>query len=104
MQITPSSSQAYSATAIQNAIIAGTTYTPDLVCTDGALSSVQFYLNAQGPLQNGVFVQGVCVLSFCLFRGSGPKSERRPTRTSSCPAQVTWPPKTVGAGAQRDEL
>jgi hypothetical protein len=84
MQITPSSSQTYSATAIQNAIIAGTTYTADLVCTDGALSSVQFYLNAQGPLQDGVFVQGACVLSFCLFAEAGLKTNvGRPVRQAA---------------------
>ncbi|EIM82063.1 ribonuclease T2 [Stereum hirsutum FP-91666 SS1] len=77
--ITPSSSKKYSASAMQDAIQSGTSYTPDLVCTNGALTSVQFYLNALGPLQDGKFEQGEA------------------TRTSSCPSQISWKPKTVSS-------
>ncbi|KII90110.1 hypothetical protein PLICRDRAFT_686035 [Plicaturopsis crispa FD-325 SS-3] len=75
--ITPSSSKSYAASAMQSAISSGTGYTPDLVCSNGALTSIQFYLNARGPLQDGDFEQSA------------------PTRTSTCPSEIKWKPKTV---------
>lgn len=80
--ITPSYETTYYASDMQNAIIQGTGYTPDLVCSrSGELTSVQYYLLARGPLQNGQFEQGSSM------------------RSSNCPEQITWPPKTVSNDA-----
>ncbi|KAF8511730.1 ribonuclease T2 [Hysterangium stoloniferum] len=77
--ITPSDDQTYNLVDIQNAVLQATGYTPDFVCQHGALSSVQYYLRAQGPVQDGNLVQS------------------NPSRKSNCPhSGIRYPLKTVG--------
>ncbi|KAI5121943.1 hypothetical protein M0805_002015 [Coniferiporia weirii] len=77
--ITPSSSNTYTLAELQSAVSTSLGYSPDFTCESGELSTVQYYLNAQGPLQDGVFVPS------------------RPSRKSDCPTTgIKWLPKTVG--------
>ncbi|KAF8578894.1 ribonuclease T2 [Ramaria rubella] len=79
--IIPSDSETYTLSSLQSAVLQSTGYIPDFVCSGSMLSSVQFYLRAQGPLQDGVFVQS------------------NPSRRSSCPASgIEYPVKTVTQG------
>ncbi|KAH8104414.1 ribonuclease T2 [Phellopilus nigrolimitatus] len=76
--ITPSSSATYNLADLQDAVSKSLGYVPDFVCSRGKLSSVQYYLNAQGPLQDGNFVAS------------------HASRKSDCPKTgIQWPPKTV---------
>jgi len=65
--ITPSDETTYTLDAMQSAIEQGSGYVPDFVCKGSKLNSVEYYLRAQGPVQDGNFVQS------------------HPTRNSNCP-------------------
>ncbi|EJC98332.1 ribonuclease T2 [Fomitiporia mediterranea MF3/22] len=76
--ITPSSENTYTLTELQDAVTSSLGYVPDFTCSKGSLSSVQYYLNAQGPLQDGHFVAS------------------HATRRSDCPKSgIKWLLKTV---------
>ncbi|TFK46772.1 ribonuclease T2 [Heliocybe sulcata] len=77
--ITPSSDETYSLDDMQNAVEKATGMVPDFTCSDGTVTTVMYYLNAEGPLQDGQFVQS------------------HASRSSSCPSDgITYPVKTVG--------
>ncbi|KZT19937.1 ribonuclease T2, partial [Neolentinus lepideus HHB14362 ss-1] len=79
--ITPSEDQTYALEDMQSAVEKATGFVPDFTCRDGALTTVMYYLNAQGPLQEGQFVQS------------------RASRSGGCPEEgVGYPVKRVGGG------
>ncbi|KZT57145.1 ribonuclease T2 [Calocera cornea HHB12733] len=74
--ITPSNSKTYALADLQNAVEQGSGYVPDFVCKGSQLSQVEYYLRAQGPVQDGNFVQS------------------HPTRNSNCPDEgIEYPVK-----------
>jgi len=76
--ITPSDSDSYTLKELQSAVEKGTGYTPDFICKDSTLTTVEYYLNAVGPLQDGSFQQS------------------HASRQSSCPSSgIKYPPKQV---------
>ncbi|THH03046.1 hypothetical protein EW145_g6569 [Phellinidium pouzarii] len=78
-KIVPSSSETYTLVQLQDAVSSSLGFVPDFTCKSGSLSTVQYYLNAQGPLQDGVFVAS------------------HASRKSSCPKTgIKWLPKEVG--------
>ncbi|KDQ51034.1 hypothetical protein JAAARDRAFT_140976 [Jaapia argillacea MUCL 33604] len=77
--ITPSHTKTYRLDELLQAVESATSYVPDFVCKGKTLSTVQYYLNAVGPLQNGQFLPS------------------HATRKSSCPSTgIKWPPKELG--------
>ncbi|KZO99401.1 ribonuclease T2 [Calocera viscosa TUFC12733] len=79
--ITPSDDQTYALADMQNAVEQGSGYVPDFVCKGRKLSQVEYYLRAQGPVQDGNFVQS------------------HPTRNSNCPDEgIEYPVKYPSGG------
>ncbi|KAL5519688.1 hypothetical protein ACEPAG_1348 [Sanghuangporus baumii] len=77
--ISPSSTETYTLTELQDVVSTSLGYVPDFICSNARLSSVQFYLNTQGPLQDGRIVAS------------------HASRKSECPnSGIYWLPKTVG--------
>jgi len=76
--IEPSSDKTYDLVSLQDAVQQATGLVPDFTCTKSELSTVQYYLNAQGPLQDGKFTAS------------------HASRKTECPKTgIQWLPKTV---------
>lgn len=81
----------YSLDQLQQAISSQTGYTPTFLCDEGStLSSVEYYLSAQGPVQDGNFAQATAT------RDDG--------GSSACPQDgIVYPQKVLsGSGARKD--
>lgn len=77
--IEPSSDKTYDLVDLQDAVQQATGLVPDFTCKKSDLSTVQYYLNAQGPLQDGKFVAS------------------HASRKTECPKTgIKWLPKTGG--------
>ncbi|EPQ52027.1 ribonuclease T2 [Gloeophyllum trabeum ATCC 11539] len=84
--ITPSDTDTYALADLQSAVEKATGFVPDFTCTDSTLSTVMYYLNAEGPLQDGQFVQS------------------HASRASACPETgIRYPVKTVAGAGGDDE-
>lgn len=85
--IVPSDTDTYNLEDMQTAVQNYNGHIPDFICKGNTISAVQYYLNAQGPLQDGNFVAS------------------NPTRSSSCPASgISYPVKQLNTAQARDEL